>query len=109
MVTRRFESFLVDRNKYYKYEVISGMEKIIKFYATWCGPCKISKPTHEKVAASADLPLQEIDIDNDPAGLTQLYKVKSVPTVIRINKNGDEIARSIGAKTFEMTKNDLGL
>lgn len=58
------------------------MRKVLKFSATWCGPCKKFAPVFEQVRAQ--YPQHEfvsVDVDTDPE-LAAQYGVQSVPTVV---------------------------
>lgn len=68
------------------------MIEVIKFSATWCGPCKV-------VAKQLDgLDYTDIDIDNDQDGLARKTGIRNVPTLIFI-KDGVEAARHTGLIT----------
>ena len=75
-------------------------DKILKFSAEWCQPCK----TLAKTMASLDLgvPVEEIDIDQNDQ-LTAEYKIRGVPTLILI-RDGKEVARTSGTKTADQLK-----
>lgn len=67
--------------------------KVLKFFATWCSPCKMLSATLENM----NLPIEviEVDIDKEPE-LAKKYNVRGVPTMVLIS--GDqEIRRFIGA------------
>ena len=69
--------------------------KLLKFYADWCGPCKglsmIIKGAGDK------LPMQVVDVNIDEnIALAQEFKVRSVPTMIVVDENENEIRRKIG-------------
>ena len=72
------------------------MTKAIKFYATWCGPCKIYGKTWDKVSAelSNDAEFKEVNIDNDTEGLAAKYKIQSIPCTIIIK--GDKVLKEVG-------------
>ena len=65
------------------------MEKtVIKFYADWCGPCKVYAPTFEKVKQQLQdtVEFMEVNVENDPGNLSGQYKVKGIPhTVLLVN------------------------
>ena len=71
------------------------MKRILRFTASWCGPCQGLAMNLE--TASLDLPIEVIDIDihND---IAQEYGIRSVPTLIMLDEN-TEIKRLIGSKT----------
>ena len=53
------------------------MVKAIKFYADWCGPCKMYSKIWDKVAEEVDgVEFVEIDVDKDTTGLAAQYKVR---------------------------------
>jgi thioredoxin 1 len=71
------------------------MITVKKFYATWCGPCKMLAPVMEQIRAEySQIDMLAIDVDENYE-LAASYGVKSVPTVI-IEKNGVEILRLAG-------------
>lgn len=64
---------------------------VLKFSATWCGPCKAYAPIFSKVREELQdsIEFQEIDIDQDPERLTTKYGVTAVPTTIVLEKGKD--------------------
>jgi thioredoxin 1 len=68
---------------------------IVDFYADWCGPCQMMKPTFEKVAASMKgINFFKINVDNAP-DTAQMYAVRSIPTIVFL-KDGKEMDRILG-------------
>ena len=77
------------------------MIEVKKFYAEWCGPCKMLTPLMEKIKPSySDVSFRDINIDEE-FEVAQKYFVRSVPTVI-IEKDGKEVGRYAGLQS-EMT------
>ena len=76
------------------------MKDLLKFQASWCGPCK----SLSKVMEGVDLGVRvkEIDIDEDTA-MTVKYQIRNVPTLVLLDENGKETKRMSGAKSL----NDL--
>lgn len=64
------------------------------FSATWCGPCKVFKPVVQEVSSTLGVPVNYIDVDQQP-GVTQQYSVSAVPTII-VEQNGTVVHRSSG-------------
>ena len=81
-------------------------KKIIKFYATWCGPCKVYQKTWDKVIPdyTDQLVIEDIDIDKDVSGLAAKYKVMSVPTTVLIREDGSELKKNGRLTTEELTE-----
>ncbi len=74
------------------------MVEIIKFGANWCGPCKsIEKTFDELLKEDLGFKYTHIDIDEDTDSLCEKYKVRSIPTVVKL-VNGEEVARFVGTK-----------
>lgn len=75
---------------------------VVYFSASWCGPCKVTKPIVEKVQAERDENIEIIVIDEiDESLLNEIkaeFGIKSVPTTIFF-KDGEELARKIGGYT----------
>lgn len=60
------------------------MEKVLyKFYAEWCGPCKMMAPVVAAVAAETGIEVKEIDIDKEPE-MAKKYNISSVPTFVKV-------------------------
>ena len=70
------------------------MKKILDFSAPWCGPCKQFGPVMDRISQTGIL-VEKVNIDNVPA-LAAAYNVRSVPTVVVVDRSGNEINRSVG-------------
>jgi len=75
--------------------------KILKFEAEWCGPCKQMDKVIETI--DFDVEIDKIDIDDNREALEK-YNVRSVPTLIRVDDEGVELDRLIGAQGAEDIK-----
>lgn len=71
---------------------------LIKFHATWCGPCKVYDKQWTKVKDTIDgVKFLEVDIDKDTSGLAVQHKIQSVPTTLLLNNSdGSEVLRKTG-------------
>jgi thioredoxin 1 len=69
--------------------------KLLKFYADWCGPCKIQTSVIKNLGEKVTIPIEEIDIEDNLA-MTKIYAVRSVPTMILLDETGEEIKRHVG-------------
>lgn len=76
-------------------EIKTGLT-VAKFFATWCGPCKMQTPIveqiEEEMKGKADF--IEIDIDQSP-DVTKAYEIMGVPTII-IFKDGQKVDQIVG-------------
>ena len=64
---------------------------MLKFSATWCGPCQALKPyfekTAEKLAKHKDrIRFYEVDYDEE-AAIVKAYKIRTVPALIVLRKS----------------------
>lgn len=59
-------------------------KKVIKFWASWCGPCKVYAPTFEKVKQEleGEIEFQEVNVEEDTEGLAAEYKVRGIPLTV---------------------------
>jgi thioredoxin 1 len=74
------------------------MLEVKKFYATWCGPCKMLTPIMENVKGKfVDVKFEDVDVDSQ-FEIASKYSIRSVPTVI-IEKNGKEVGRFSGLQS----------
>ena len=77
------------------------MKKILKFSATWCGPCKMLAKTPQSV--QTEIEIEDIDIEQNPE-LTQQYRVRGVPTLVLL-QDDVELKRVVGVKSKEELEN----
>ncbi len=65
------------------------MKQVIRFTATWCGPCKMYAPIFERVASeTAGVQFKTIDVDSgDP--LIMEFGIRNVPTTVILE--GDKV------------------
>jgi len=73
------------------------MNKLVYISSTWCSPCKMFSPVMAKVADSG-IPVQKLDADKDQSAVMQ-YGVRSIPTVVKVDGNGNMIDKFVGVKT----------
>jgi thioredoxin 1 len=79
------------------------MNGILYFSAPWCGPCQQLSPIINQLV-SEGINIKKVNIDYD-TNLSQKYTVRSIPTLILTDMNGNEIKRmSGGGKTKEQIK-----
>ena len=78
----------------------------MKFYATWCGPCKVYAKTWDEVVPKYQdqIEILNIDIDKDTTGLVVKYKIQTVPTTILIREDGSEIKKTGRLSAEELTE-----
>jgi thioredoxin 1 len=83
------------------------MIEIKKFEADWCGPCRMLKPTFEKLQESFgnSVKFSYINVDENQDEASK-YSVRSIPMVV-IEKDGVEVERMVGAQSELAYKNAL--
>ena len=80
---------------------------LVDFNATWCGPCRMLKPTLDQVAAERpDVKVVGVDIDEN-MDLAEEYGVFSIPCLV-LFKDGAEAERSVGLVPKERVLELLG-
>lgn len=72
------------------------MRKLLYFSAAWCMPCKMFGPVMDEV--SEQYPVEKIDVDGN-VEMSNLYKIKNVPSVLLVESDGTEVKRFIGVKS----------
>jgi len=68
------------------------VSKILEISGSWCAPCRQLKKELENFNA---IPILEFDADENEK-LCSDYHIRNVPTLIFVNENDEEIARSVG-------------
>lgn len=59
---------------------------VLDFSATWCGPCKMFKPTFDAVAADMEgkVDFYSVDVDRCPQ-FSAAMRIQAVPTILIFN------------------------
>jgi len=70
--------------------------KLLKFQASWCQPCKTL--TGLLSTMQIPCPVEVIDADENK-DLLQKYNVRSIPVLILLDENNNEIDRLTGSTT----------
>lgn len=79
------------------------VNKVLKFSAQWCAPCRALGETLSKVE---DVTIENVDIDNNEE-LCEKYNIRSVPTLIFLNNENKEVGRSVGNISLDAFYNKL--
>lgn len=71
--------------------------KVIKFFAEWCGPCKVYGPTFEKVKQELQEGIEfvEVNVENDPDNLAGEFKVRGIPLTV-VLEDGQKVKEKSG-------------
>lgn len=70
--------------------------KVLKFEASWCGPCKMLSKLLENVEGKYTTAIEVVDIDENP-DLAKKFHVRGVPTMVKLEDDGEtEIERKVG-------------
>jgi thioredoxin 1 len=79
------------------------MTKVIKFYADWCGPCRVYAKTFDEVVEDLkdQVEFVNVNVEKDTTGLAAQYKVTGIPMTVVIK---DEVQKT---KTGRMDKSTL--
>ena len=80
---------------------------LVDFWAEWCGPCKAIAPILDEIADEqvGSVKIAKVNVDNAPTTARQ-YEVMSIPTMI-VFKDGEQVARMIGAKSKDAIMDEL--
>ena len=81
------------------------MNKILLFKLSTCGPCKLLS----KFFTQLRINKEEVTLDKDDNAdlMTDKYDIKSVPTVVILDNEGEELGRFAGFKTKEQILEEL--
>lgn len=77
---------------------------VIDFYATWCGPCKMIAPLFDQLKTKYDGRMNFVRVDVDEESeQAERYRIEAMPTFVFLDKDGNEIARIVGADSEALT------
>jgi thioredoxin 1 len=64
------------------------MKKVIRFTASWCGPCKMFAPVFDRVASKTPgVQFETVDVDSGDK-LVLEHSIRNVPTTVVIEADG---------------------
>ena len=76
----------------------AGKPVIVDFWAPWCGPCMMTKPTLEKLGREYADKVEFMPVNADEAReVLEHFKIFGIPTVITL-RDGKEVGRVTGAQ-----------
>ena len=82
----------------------SNSPKVLKFWAEWCGPCKMLKPHIERLANEYNerVSVFAVNVDN-LSEIAAKYNVSSIPTLV-LTKDGSSYNDIVGAIPYNKIK-----
>ena len=73
--------------------------KFYKFYADWCGPCRVLTTILNKT----QIEYKPINVDSNEE-LVNKYDIKTIPVFMAVKDDGTEIDRFVGVKSTDAIK-----
>lgn len=75
----------------------TGKPVMIKFGASWCGPCRTLAPTIEELEKEYEGKALVGDVDvAEEENLAGNFGIRNVPTILFFDKNGQRVDKCVG-------------
>ena len=76
------------------------MMEILDFYADWCGPCQMMKPTMEAFSKMhPEIKVTAVNIDEEEERAEE-FGVSTIPCIV-LMKDGKEVKRAVGVQSLK--------
>ncbi len=86
----------------------SGKPTLVDFWATWCGPCKRIAPMIDELSNEYEGRVNVAKCDIEEAeDLAVEFRVTSIPTLLFLDKNGNEVSRLVGVQSKAKLQEEL--
>jgi thiol-disulfide isomerase/thioredoxin len=72
--------------------------KVVRISATWCMSCLFMRPRWDKVFSSEDFEIIDYDYDLNHEQVVKYEVGKTIPVLIFLDDNNNEIRRIVGEK-----------
>jgi len=83
------------------------MKTVIKYGATWCGPCKVYAPKFAQAQSEiGGVNFQSIDVDSGDPRILE-HAIRNVPTTVVIDENGS-VRKQTGVLSVEQLRAFIG-
>lgn len=82
--------------------------KVVKMWASWCGPCRMYNPVFQKVTEenkNENIEFSDVDIENDPNNLKVVYGISSIPFTVIVDEDGQVLRKKAGYMREEQLLN----
>ena len=100
LLATTFRIFFLNMNLSEFQQKISTADKpvVVDFWATWCMPCRMTKPILEKLADEYSGKVEFLPVDADSSrDVLEHFQIIGIPTVIAF-RNGEVANRATGAQ-----------
>jgi thioredoxin len=80
---------------------------LVEFWAEWCEPCRIVRPTVERIASdyAGRMLTVRVDIDRRPR-VAEQFTIDSIPTIMLFWK-GEPAMRLTGAQPYQAIREEI--